>query len=122
MTVKNSGEVAGKENVQLYLSAPSSEIEKPNQELKGFAKTKLLKLGESQQISFEIDERALASFWSGISSWIADKGDYEVRIGASSKDIRLKATFNLPEELIVEKVHDVLYPNFMMKELSRLDE
>jgi len=122
VTVKNSGKVAGKEVVQLYLAAPSTEIEKPVQELKGFAKTKLLKPGESQQLSFELDERSLASFWSGISAWVADKGDYEVHIGASSKDIKLKSSFNLEKEIVVEKVHDVLYPNFMMKEISRFDK
>ncbi|RLD75615.1 MAG: beta-glucosidase, partial [Bacteroidetes bacterium] len=121
VTVKNTGKVVGKEIVQLYLKAPSAEIEKPEKELKGFAKTKLLKPGESQQLSFNLDKRSLASFWSGISSWVADKGDYEVRIGASSKDIRLKATFHLSEKIIVEKVHDVLYPNFMMKEMSKFD-
>ena len=120
--VKNSGKVSGKEVVQLYLTAPTTEIEKPVQELKGFAKTKLLKPGESQQLSFELDERSLASFWSGISAWVADKGDYEVRICASSKDIREKASFNLPSDIVVEKVHDVLYPNFMMKELSRYEK
>ncbi len=122
VTVKNTGKAAGKEVVQLYLSAPQNMIEKPLQELKGFAKTKLLKPGESQQLLFELDERSLASFWSGISSWVADKGDYEVRIGASSKDIKLKASFNLAKEIIVEKVHNVLYPNFMMKEFSRFNK
>ena len=122
VTVKNTGKVAGKEVAQLYLAAPATEIEKPVQELKGFAKTKLLKPGESQQLSFELDERSLASFWSGISAWVADKGDYEVRIGASSSDIKLKASFNLSKDIIVEKVHDVLYPNFMMKEISRFDK
>jgi len=122
MKLKNTGEVAGKEVVQLYLAAPSTVIEKPVQELKGFAKSKLLQPGESQQLSFELDERSLASFWNGISSWVADKGSYEVRMGASSKDIRLKASFTLPEDIVVEKVHDVLYPNFMMKELSRFSE
>ncbi len=122
MTVKNTGKVAGKEVVQLYLSAPSAEMDKPEKELKGFAKTKLLKPGESQQLTFELNEHALASFRSGISSWVADKGDYEIKIGASSKDIRLKASFNLSEEIVVEKVHDVLYPNFMMEELSRFDK
>ncbi len=120
--IKNTGKVAGKEIVQLYLAAPSAQIEKPVHELKGFAKTKLLQPGESQQLEFELDERSLASFCSGIDAWVADKGDYEVRIGASSKDIRLKASFNLPEDIIVEKVHDVLYPNFIMKELSRVGE
>ena len=119
VTIKNTGKVAGKEVAQLYLSAPTTEIEKPVQELKGFAKTKLLKPGESQQLSFELDEHSLASFWSGISAWVADKGDYEVRIGASSRDIRLKTSFNLPKDIVVEEVHDVLYPNFYMEELSR---
>ena len=119
LMVKNTGKVAGKEVVQLYLSAPSAGLEKPDQELKGFAKTKLLQPGESELLTFELDARSLASFQSGISAWVADQGDYQVRIAASSKDIRLKASFNLPEDIIVEKVHDVLYPNFAMKELSR---
>ncbi len=119
VTVKNSGNVEGKEVVQLYVSAPTLEMEKPAEELKGFGKTKLLQPDESQKLSFELDARLLASFRSGISAWVADKGDYEVRIGASAKDIRLTATFNLPNDIMVEKVHDVLYPNFAMKELSR---
>jgi len=121
VTITNTGKVAGKEVVQLYLSAPTNEIEKPVQELKGFAKTKLLKPGESEILSFKLDEKLLASFWSGISAWVADKGNYEVRIGASSKDIRLKTKFNLPKDIIVEKVHDVLYPNFMLREISRFE-
>jgi len=119
VTVKNTGKVAGKEVVQLYVAAPTTEMEKPEEELKGFAKTKLLQPGESQQLSFELNPRSLASFRSGISAWVADKGNYEVRIGASSKDIRLKASFNVPNDLVVEKVHDVLYPNFAMEELHR---
>ena len=122
VTVKNAGKVTGKEIAELYLSAPTTEMEKPEQELKAYTKTRLLKPGESQQLSFELDARSLASFQSGISSWVADKGDYEVRVGASSKDIRLKASFNLSKNLMVEKVHDVLYPNFAMKELSRNDK
>ena len=121
VTVKNTGKVAGKEVVQLYLAAPQDEIEKPASELKAFAKTKLLQPGESQTLTFELDAHSLASFWSGKSAWVADKGKYEVLIGASSKDIRLKAEFNLSQDIIVEKVHDVMYPNFYMKELSRND-
>jgi beta-glucosidase len=122
VSVKNTGTVAGKEVVQLYLAAPQDEIEKPAKELKGFAKTKLLHPGESQQLTFELDARLLASFRSGISAWVADKGDYEVMVGASSKDIRIKASFSLSHNLMVEKVNDVLYPNFYMEELSRNDK
>ena len=117
--VKNTGSFAGKEVAELYLSAPNMVMEKPAQELKGFAKTQLLKPGESQTLSFELDKRSLASFRSGISAWVADKGDYQVRIGASSKDIRLNVSFNLPENQVVEVVHDVMYPNFAIKELSQ---
>ncbi|MEI6139135.1 MAG: glycoside hydrolase family 3 C-terminal domain-containing protein [Mariniphaga sp.] len=119
ITVKNTGSVAGKESVQLYLHAPSSEMEKPIHELKGFAKTNILQPNDSQQLSFSLDVHSLASFQSGLSAWVADAGNYEVRIGASSKDIRLKGSFNLPEQVIVEKVPDVLYPNFAIKELSQ---
>ena len=119
LTVTNTGKVEGKEIVQLYLNTPSSEIEKPEEELKSFAKTKLLKPGESQQITFELDEKSLASFWSGKSAWVADKGNYEIRIGSSSKNIRLKANFTLNEEIIVEEVEDVLHPNVHIKELKQ---
>ena len=118
LTVKNTGKVAGKETVELYLHAPNVEIEKPVQELKGFAKTRLLKPGESQEITLKLDARALASFWTNVSAWVAEKGEYEVRIGASSKDIRLTASFNLPENVTVEKVHNVLYPNRPVNELN----
>ena len=122
VTVKNTGKVAGKEVAQLYLAAPQTEMEKPDEELKGFSKTKLLQPGESQQLTFSLDGRFLASFRTGISAWVADKGNYEVRIGASSKDIRLKSSFSVPKDIVVERVHDVLYPNFAMEELSRLDK
>ncbi|MDP4291073.1 MAG: glycoside hydrolase family 3 C-terminal domain-containing protein [Bacteroidota bacterium] len=120
VTVKNTGKTEGKEVVELYLSAPNVEIEKPVQELKAFAKTRSLKPGESQELTFVLNPRSLASFWSGISSWVAEKGQYEVRIGSSSNDIRLKAKFDLPSTIVVEKEHPVIYPNRKLKELSTL--
>jgi len=122
VTVKNIGKKEGKETVELYLRAPNVEIEKPAQELKGFTKTRLLKSGESQELSFKLDARSLCSFWTNISSWVAEKGDYEVRIGASSKDIRLTADFSLPQTIVVEKVHSVLYPNRPLIDLSVLNK
>lgn len=118
VTVKNTGKRPGKEIAELYLNAPQTEIEKPVHELKAFAKTKLLQPGESQQLTFTLDGRSLSSFWSGISAWVAEKGKYEIEIGASSTDIRLKSSFDLPETLIVEKEHNVIYPNRVIKELS----
>ncbi len=117
LTVKNTGKKAGKETVQLYLSAPINEIEKPIMELKGFDKTNILKPGESQDITFTLDTRSLASFWPNISSWVAEKGNYEVLVGSSSKDIRLTSGFSLAETIVVDETHSVLYPNLPIKEL-----
>jgi len=116
VSIKNTGKFSGKEVVQLYLAAPATEIEKPLYELKGYAKTRLLNPGDMETLTFELDGRSLASFYSGISSWVADKGVYEVLIGASSKDVRLKAQFRLDKKMVVEKLNDVLYPNVMIQE------
>ncbi len=104
VTIKNTGNVAGKEVVELYLSAPAKTMDKPTKELKGFAKTKLLQPNTSQVISFEINPRDLASFDEKSSSFVAEAGTYEVRIGASSRKIRVSAPFNLPATLKVETV------------------
>jgi beta-glucosidase len=102
ITIKNSGKTAGKEVVQLYLSAPSTKLKKPSEELKGFAKTKLLQAGESQTISFTLTSAELASFDPALSSWIAEAGKYSIRIGASSLDIKQTKEFNLAKDLIVK--------------------
>ena len=116
--VKNSGSAAGKEVAELYLSAPAIKLDKPSLELKGFAKTRLLKPGESQTLTFTIDSRRLSSFDPAISSWIAEAGNYQVSIGASSKDIRQKASFRLAKDLTVKKESVSLLPKEKVNELK----
>jgi beta-glucosidase len=116
--VKNTGKVAGKEVAELYLNAPAKKLDKPAEELKGFAKTKLLQPGQSQTLTFVLDSRNLASFDTALSSWIAEAGNYEVRIGASSKDIRLKASFALAKDLNVKKESVSLVPKEKISELK----
>jgi beta-glucosidase len=116
--VKNSGIVAGKEVAELYLSAPAVKLDKPAIELKGFAKTKLLKPGESQTLTFVIDSRRLSSFDPAVSSWVAEAGKYDVKIGASSKDIRQSATFTLAKDLTVKKETVSLVPKEKINELK----
>ena len=116
--VKNTGKIAGKEVVQLYLSAPAGKLYKPALELKGFAKTRLLQPGESQTLRFEISPRNLASFDPTSSSWVAEAGKYQVKIGASSRDIRQTASFDLDKELTVKKDSIALVPKALINELK----
>ncbi len=110
VTVKNTGSVAGKEVVQLYASAPTTSLVKPEKELKAFVKTKQLQPGESQTLSLTIKKGDLASFSEARSAWIADAGTYQLKLAASSRDVRQTLEVSLPAEVLVEKVHDVLRP------------
>ena len=93
VTVTNTGKVAGREVVQVYVSAPRGALEKPEEELRAFAKTELLQPGQSQTLHFEIAGKDLASFDPVQHLWIVDPGTYQLRVGASSRDIRLKGDF-----------------------------
>jgi beta-glucosidase len=119
VNVKNTGSVAGKEVVQLYLSAPFKELKKPSEELKGFSKTRLLKPGETETIHFTIDPKDLSSFDTKSASWIAEAGNYTVKIGASSTDIKQSADFQLKKDLVVEKDHNVLTPKVEIPEFEK---
>jgi len=118
VNVKNSGKVAGKEVVQLYLSAPSKTMDKPESELKAFVKTKLLQPGETQTLTFALNASDLASFDTARSAWIAEAGNYTLKIGNSSRNIQQSKTFVLSNELVVEKVNNVLAPQNALKELK----
>ena len=118
ITITNTGTVAGKEAAQLYLSAPAVKLDKPAIELKAFAKTKLLKPGESETLHFELDARDLASYDTAQEAWIAESGTYTVSIGASSKDIKQTSTFSLPKEIVVEKEMQVLAPQVTITEMK----
>jgi beta-glucosidase len=94
--VENTGRTAGKEVAQVYVRAPKGRIGKPFQELKGFHKTRLLKPGEVERVEVGLDFRSLASFDGG--GWVVEEGEYEVRVGSSSRDIRLIGRFTIEEE------------------------
>jgi beta-glucosidase len=119
VTVTNTGKVAGKESVQLYITAPKGSLDKPAIELKAFAKTRLLKPGESQTLEMVLSTNDLASFDTGSSSWVADAGTYTVSFGASSADIRGTAAFTLPAAVTTEKVNKVLVPKVAIGELRK---
>jgi beta-glucosidase len=94
VTVRNSGLRAGAEVVQLYLHPLKSSVDRPPQELKGFRRV-MLPAGQTQTVSFTIDQRAMSFYSLAKHSWVAEPGGFEVLVGASSRDIRLKGNFDL---------------------------
>ena len=109
VTVTNTGSVAGKEVVELYVSAPAGGLDKPARELKAFGKTKELKPGESQALTLKVSAYELASFNEAASAWEAAAGTYKVQFGASVDDIRATVPFTL-KKAQNWPVHNVLAP------------
>lgn len=90
LTVTNTGKRAGAEIVQLYVAKPGAEVFRPAQELKGFAKVQL-QPGESKTVTIPLDDKAFRYWNTKTDSWEVEGGSYELRVGASSADIRLTA-------------------------------
>ena len=116
VTVKNTGKVAGKEIVEVYVTAPDGGLVKPARELKAFAKTRELKPGESETLTMKVDTYALASFNEATSAWETAKGVYTAQFGASVEDIRGKVSFKLNGKSW--EVHKALLPAEPVKEIS----
>ncbi|MGJ9382095.1 beta-glucosidase family protein [Salipaludibacillus sp. CF4.18] len=121
-TVENTGDVAGREAVQVYVHAPDGKMEKPELELKAFDKTKELRPGKKQNLKFDLDAKNLASFDEDLSAWVLEKGEYEVRVGASSEEIKGTASFTVKEDVIVEEVNDALAPQIEFDRLSKFNK
>ena len=117
ITVKNTGSVAGKEAVQLYVTAPAGGLEKPAFELKGFAKTKTLAPGEAQTLTINVDKYTLASFNEAASAWETAAGTYKVMFGANAADIRGTGEYKL-KKAESWPVNNVLAPAQPVDELS----
>jgi beta-glucosidase len=118
ISVQNTGKVPGKEVIQLYVSAPTRKLKKPTSELRAFAKTGLLRPGESQTISFSLTAKDLASFDPAISSWIAEAGTYSINLGTSSRDIKASRKMELAKDIVVERSQKLLVPPASLKELE----
>ena len=116
VTVTNIGKVAGKEVVEVYVSAPAGGLEKPEKELKAFGKTRLLQPGESQTLTFSISAYELSSFNEKNNQWEAPAGNYAVKFGASVADIKAIATYKMAKPYSL-KVSDA-FVGYEIKEIS----
>ncbi len=119
VVVENTGNVDGSEVVQVYISKPDGELKKPEEELIAFGKTKVLKPGEKQTITFDINTDQIVSFDESRSMWIAESGKYTVKIGSSSQNILHQKDFNLKKDISSGEVSRALVPQKKFKRLSK---
>ena len=116
--VKNTGSRAGRNVVELFVAAPNSKkLNKPEKELRNYAKTKNLKPGETETITMQVKTEDLASFNEKASAWKTDAGDYTFMICSSANDIEAKATVKVKPW--TKKVHNVMQPNVKLNLLKR---
>lgn len=95
VTVQNTGKVAGKDVVQVYVKAPKGELDKPERELKGFAKTPELAAGESCTVTIYVSKESLASYDESKAEWVIDSGKYTFVAAQDALDNSLKKTVKL---------------------------
>jgi beta-glucosidase len=96
LRVHNSGSRSGAEVVQLYVHEGHSSVDRPVQELKGFRRVDLAP-GETKTVDFTLDRSAMAFYSTAKRDWTAEPGQFDVLVGASSRDIRLKSSFDLEQ-------------------------
>lgn len=104
--VKNTGAVAGAEISQVYVADCESTIYRPAKELRAFAKT-WLEPGEEKTVSVELSKRAFAYYNVNINDWHVESGEFDILVGASSRDIRLEGKVN-----VVSTAADVVVPDY----------
>ena len=116
--VKNTGDKAGRNVVELFVAAPNSKkANKPEKELRNYAKTKLLEPGEEETITMKVTAEDLASFNEKASAWKTDAGVYTFMICSSANDVEAKATAKV--KAWTKKVNNVMQPNVKLNLLRR---
>ena len=113
--VKNIGDFCGKETIQVYFEAPASEMGSPARQLVGFAKTKELSSGDSQELSIRFPINQMAAFDdTGISGnkscYVLLKGDYRIYVGTDVREAKCIFTYNVPSTKVTERLSSAMAP------------
>lgn len=116
MTLKNTGQVTGKEVVQIYVKNPKQNIIRANKELRGFQKIELSPQ-EEKTLEFTLDEQAFSIYDTEQKKEIMVSGDYEILVGASSQDIRMKAIVEVKGQTISRNEKE-LFPDYFKRPTS----
>ncbi len=102
--VTNTGDTSGKEVVEVYFSAPRTGLDKPYQELGGYAKTDLLAPGASQTLTISFDTTTMSSYDESRAAYVMDAGDYLIRVGSSSRDTSVEGKVRLGTTVVTEQL------------------
>lgn len=105
--IKNVGNYAGKEVLQVYVSSPEGKLDQPYQALAGFVKTKQLACNEAQKLSVSFNLSDMASYDEASASYILEVGDYVLRVGNSSADTKVYGVIRVEEEICCMRVQNV---------------
>ena len=113
--VTNTGKFSGKEVVQLYVEKPQGKLGQPSRVLCGFAKTKTLSPGESQELSMSVIKRDIASYddlgaSGSVNCWILEEGDYSFWLGSDVREAKKVYSFRQADTFVVEKCSQALAP------------
>jgi len=120
-TVQNTGKSAGAEAAQLYISKKDSAIFRAAQELKGFAKIHLAP-GEAKEVIVTLDDRAFSHYSITANEWLEEGGAYTIRIGASSRDIRLEATIERARQHLPDEYGQSEYPHYFAARAAEIPD
>ena len=108
--VKNTGTVSGKEVAEVYFSAPEGNLDKPYQELAGYAKTDELAPGESQVLTITYDTTEMGSYDTDKAAYVMEDGDYIIRVGNSSRNTHVAGKISVAEDTITEQYSNLMVP------------
>lgn len=113
--IKNTGKTAGAETAQVYVNDKKSTVFRPEKELKGFKKV-YLEAGEEKEVEITLDRRAFAFYNVNTHDWCVESGDFEILVGASSRDIKLK------EKLRVKSAEKCEIPDYSASAAAYYDD
>ena len=119
--VKNTGNMAGKEVVQVYASLPGGGLEKEAHRLTAYAKTELLQPGQKQTVTLEVPAERLVSYDEKSAAWILEKGFYGILAGNSLENAELVGGMQLDESVALEKVKNLFAKKEELNELAQQD-
>ncbi|MDR1833933.1 MAG: glycoside hydrolase family 3 C-terminal domain-containing protein, partial [Propionibacteriaceae bacterium] len=116
--VNTSETYAGADVVQVYFSAPTTGLDKPYQELAGYAKTSVLKAGEQQSVTIKFKTSEMSSYDAAAAAYKLEAGDYVIREGDSSRNTKVGAVLNIASTVVTEQLHNEATDQSLTNELK----